>query len=105
MVITPFQWKFIFGTSFLFFAFSLSMVVITLLLVYEIRDHDCMGVDDIKLRFVEIGNWLFASFIAISLIISFGGWKSMQRIMGNFDPNQKLTLDLTPADLSRHKGL
>lgn len=103
MLVTPFQWKLLFLLSFLFFAFSVSMVVFTLLLVYEVKE-DMKHVDHTKLRFVEIGNWIFAGIILLGVITSWGGWWGMKRIYQHFEKVDTSGLNLKPADFSKHES-
>jgi hypothetical protein len=94
-MLTPFQWRMLTFFSLLFFAFSVSAVVLTLLLVYEVKD-DTASVDPVKLRFVEVSNWIFASLVVISMFTGMGGGVTFRRMYHNIS-EKPVKLDLRPA--------
>jgi Sec-independent protein secretion pathway component TatC len=63
---SPFFWRII-GTMFVvFLIFSISVIAVTLVLVNEVRADT---VDDTKLLFVEVSNWILIAFY-VSFIVT-----------------------------------
>ena len=77
-----FTWRSITLLGVLFVLFNLANVVITLLLVYEVRDHIQDKVDQDKLRFVEVSNWIYTGVVALALLGAIVVFPVLKRING-----------------------
>jgi hypothetical protein len=63
---SPFQWKILGFLMFLFLAFGIATLTVTLIMISEIR-ADTIDYD--KVTFVEVANWIFVGILGISCIM------------------------------------
>jgi len=65
---SPFQWKLLGFFAFVFFAFYIATITVTLLLITEIRT-DIDDIDYDKVTFVEAANWIYVGFLGVTCIL------------------------------------
>jgi hypothetical protein len=62
-----FVWQAVTVVVFIFLLFTLVTIVMTLLLVYDVRKNDC-DVNNPTLTFVEVANYIYVGIVIISII-------------------------------------
>lgn len=62
---SPFFWRMMTLLSFLFLAFVIAVIAVTLLLVEEVRNN---SIDEAKLTFVQVANWIYVGLLALAVV-------------------------------------
>lgn len=95
-MISIFTWRVLGLFSFLFLAYTISVITVTLLLVDEI--HQDNDIDSRKVTYVQVANWIYVGFLGLTVLTILIAAPYLRKYLvskNTLDP--KLTLGLKPA--------